>query len=134
MKYAYYMSVIGERLLQLRRERTGLEATVVARALGITPSALSQLERGSTKNPRPDTLLAASSVFDVSIVWLITGTGPRKHAEAETEAEAEALLLFRKLGASGQAAALAQLQWMATREGGGAPDDFDIPDPRKRLQ
>jgi transcriptional regulator with XRE-family HTH domain len=135
MKYAYVVSAIGERLLLLRRERDGLEAAAAARALKITPSALSQLERGTTKNPRPDTLLAASRFFDVSIFWLITGTGPRKHVEAETESEAQALELFRRLGAGGQAAALAHLEWMAARESPGKPDgDFDMPDPRKRLQ
>lgn len=133
MQHTQLVSVIGKRLLQLREERPGLQATEVARALKITPSALSQLERGTTKNPRPDNLLAAARFFDVSVAWLITGLGPRKHVEAETEAEAQALLAFRALGASGQAAALAQLEWMASRESqqtGGA----DVPlNPAKRF-
>ena len=58
MQHTQLVSVIGKRLLQLREERPGLQATEVARALKITPSALSQLERGTTKNPRPDNLLA----------------------------------------------------------------------------
>lgn len=127
------MSAIGERLLKLREERNGLQAVDVARALKITPSALSQLERGTTKNPRPENLLAAARFFDVSIAWLITGTGPRQHAEAATESEAQALLLFRKLGPSGQAAALAQLEWMAQREA--TPGGNNVPDfnPVKRF-
>lgn len=133
MNYASLVSQIGKRLLQLREERQGLQAAEVARALRITPSALSQLERGTTKNPRPENLLAAARFFNVSVAWLINGTGPRLHVEAETESEAQALLMFRKLSASGQGAALAQLEWMAGRDA--APGDSDaLPfNPNRRL-
>jgi len=134
MRHTWLVSAIGERLLKLRQERAGLEAAVVARAMKISPSALSQIERGTTKNPRPEVLLAASRFFEVSVAWLITGLGPRQHVEAETEAEAQALTLFRKLGAGGQAALLAHLEWMASRESGRPDDNDHAPDPRRRLQ
>jgi transcriptional regulator with XRE-family HTH domain len=135
MKYAYFVSEIGERLLKLRREREGLDAAQVARAIGITPSALSQWERGTVKNLRPENLLAAARYFQVSLPWLITGAGPRRTEEASTESEAEALRLFRKLSGAGQLAALAQLEWMTSREGGGSqPGDAAMPNPLRRFQ
>lgn len=134
MKYASLVSQIGERLLALRRERGGLEAATVARAIGVTASALSQWERGAVKNLRPENLLRAARFYAVSLPWLITGIGPRRIEEAETESEATALVLFRRLSASGQAAALAQLEWMAAREGGGGATDAATADPRLKLQ
>lgn len=133
MKYAQHMSDIGTRLLKLREERNGMPAVAVARAIGVTASALSQWETGTTKHIRPEHLLSAARFFDVSIEWLITGTGPRKSVEAETESEAKALLAFRKLSASGQAAALAQLDWMAERDKG-AEGSPDTPNRMRHLQ
>ena len=103
---------VGARLLMLRRERPGMSVAALAKAIGVTASALSQWETGATKYIRPQHLLAAAMAFEVSLVWLITGTGPRKTEEAQTETEAKALTAFRKLSAPGQDAALAHLQWM----------------------
>lgn len=134
MKYAHLVSQIGEKLLALRRER-GLDAVAVARAIGITPSALSQWERGAVKNLRPENLLKAARFFDVSLPWLITGVGPRRVEECATQDEVKVLELFRKLSASGQAAAMAQLQWMSSREGGVDDDRTSANgDPRLKLQ
>lgn len=133
MKYAHLVSHIGQRLRTLREERPGLSAVEAARAIGITPSALSQWERGQVKNLRPENLLNAAKYYKVTMSWLITGSGPRQMAEAETENEAKALLLFRKLSGSGQAAALAQLEWMAGRDGGGAADVDDRPNHNRFL-
>lgn len=132
MKHTSPMSQIGERLLALRLERDRLEAATVARALGITPSALSQWETGVVKNLRPENLLKAARFFDVSLPWLITGLGPRKVEEAQTESEADMLRAFRRLGASGQAVALSHVQWMASREGGGDAAG-DGPNPNRHL-
>jgi transcriptional regulator with XRE-family HTH domain len=133
MKHTYAMSSIGERLLALRLERDGLEATQVARAIGVTPSALSQWERGSVRNIRPDNLLGAARYFDVSLPWLITGTGPRRAEEAVTDEEIRALALFRRLSEQGQLAMLGQLEWMASREGKIDPLD-DAPTRLRHFQ
>jgi transcriptional regulator with XRE-family HTH domain len=132
MKHTYAMSSIGERLLALRRERAGLEAGQVARAIGITPSALSQWERGSVRNMRPDNLLSAARYFDVSLPWLITGAGPRKAEEAVTDEEIRALGLFRRLSEQGQLAMLGQLEWMTGREGKGG-EDAGMPNPLRHF-
>lgn len=134
MKYAHPVSHIGQRLRTLREERPGLSAVDAARAIGITPSALSQWETGLVKNLRPENLLNAAKFYKVTMAWLITGIGPRHMAEAETENEAKALLLFRKLSGSGQAAALAQLEWMASRDGGDSPSaSEELPNPNRFL-
>jgi transcriptional regulator with XRE-family HTH domain len=133
MKHTYAMSSIGERLFALRRERDGLEATQVARAIGVTPSALSQWERGSVRNIRPDNLLSAARYFDVSLPWLITGAGPRKAEEAVTDEEIRALALFRRLSEQGQLAMLGQLEWMTGREGKVDPPD-DAPTRLRHFQ
>lgn len=135
MQYAQIIvSDIGVRLKHLRAERPGLTAAEAARGMGITGSALSQWENGHVKNLRPDNLLAAARYYQVSIPWLISGKGPRALEEAQTEDEAKALNLFRKLGASGQMAALAQLEWMAGREGSGAEPVLPLPNPTRHLQ
>lgn len=135
MKYAQIIvSDIGTRLKLLREEQDGLKAAVAARGMGVTGSALSQWETGSVKNIRPGNLLAAARYYKVSIAWLISGKGPRSVEEAQTEDEAKALGLFRRLGASGQAAALAQLEWMAGRESGGPGSELPPLNPMRHLQ
>jgi transcriptional regulator with XRE-family HTH domain len=70
------MHTIGERI---RSERTRLKLTQlqVARAAGKTKAAISALERGASKNPRPETLVGAAECLGVTIAWLIQGTEPK---------------------------------------------------------
>src|SRR3954470_23041839 len=56
---------IGERLARLRAER-GIKVTALARAIGVSPSMISQIERGQSR-PSVSTLFALSQELDVPV-------------------------------------------------------------------
>ena len=128
------MSHLGDRIREVRTARGVLQADV-AKAAGVSASAVSQWERGNSKSLRPEHLLAVARHFDVSMSWLITGKPPQRLVSAETESEALLLQRFRKLTESGQLAALSHVEWMADRE---RPPGDDQPPARpvipKRVQ
>lgn len=61
---------IGARLRQLREDQKISQADM-AKAAGVSVSALSQIELGVTKNPRPDTLLGIARRLGRSMESLI---------------------------------------------------------------
>lgn len=67
--------MFGERL-KYARERAGLnQADLARKAGGLTGAAVSQLESGVSKGPRPENLAALARVLGVDIYWLATGEG-----------------------------------------------------------
>jgi len=109
------MSEIGERIHALRAAR-GESLAQLGAAVGLSASAVHQWEAGTTKALRPVNLFAVADHFDVSIRWLVTGSGARQVTETQTDFELQALRLFRKLTQDGQHAALSHLNWMAAQE------------------
>ena len=69
--------IFGERL-ELARKAAGLSQSALARAIGVTPSAISQIEAGGTKKPSSENLLPIADALDVNTQWLISGNGPMK--------------------------------------------------------
>jgi transcriptional regulator with XRE-family HTH domain len=63
---------VGDRIRR-QREAKGLDLAPVAKAAGITISALSQIETGVTKNPRPETLFRLADALDVEPRFLVFG-------------------------------------------------------------
>lgn len=76
------MSVLGERLRELRQQRKMTQFDV-ARYLGITDSAYGYYEQGR-REPSMDVLLKLSSLFGVTVDYLLGKTDdPHGHAPME---------------------------------------------------
>ena len=110
-----HMNEVGLRIAELRSEK-GQTLAAVAKAVGVTGAAVQQWESGSSKNIKLANLTRLAEHFGVSIKWLVSGEGPRQQKEAENAFESQALELFRQLGADGQHAALAHLNWMVATD------------------
>ncbi len=54
-----------------------INASGLAAAVGVTPSAVSQWLSAKTKNLRPEHLFSVADALGVEARWLATGTGPR---------------------------------------------------------
>lgn len=52
-----------------------MDQVSVAQRIGIEPPSLSQIETGSTKMPRPTTLMRLAEVLETNMQWLLTGAG-----------------------------------------------------------
>lgn len=78
------MSKIGERV-KYARMAIGWTQPELAKAAGITKQALSQIETGATKNPRPENLLNISDATGYELRWLISGKTPMTRKDAALE-------------------------------------------------
>lgn len=67
------MTEIGVRLKEARKE-LGLTQTDIAKRVGVNPSAINQIERGST-NPSLSTIESVSTAYKINADWLLTGRG-----------------------------------------------------------
>jgi transcriptional regulator with XRE-family HTH domain len=87
---------IGERLARLRGGR-GVKVSGLAREIGVSPSLISQIERGQSR-PSVSTLFAMAQALDVPVDAFFRDTPPegsaaaarRREAEAEADADARA--------------------------------------------
>lgn len=66
---------LGERL-KLAREMRGLSQVALAKAVGVSPQAISLIENGMSKGLRPENLVAAADALEIRVCWLATGIGP----------------------------------------------------------
>ena len=62
----------GERVRDLRKAR-GWSQPYLGRFVGISKSAISQIENGETTYPRPETLFELAKAFGVDPKWLMDG-------------------------------------------------------------
>lgn len=74
---------LAERLIKAREASGFTEPAVAAEKAGITPSALYQLENGTTKSLSGITAVKLGRVYSsYRIEWLIDGSGPATHGHA----------------------------------------------------
>jgi transcriptional regulator with XRE-family HTH domain len=125
------MNEVGLRIAELRSGK-GQTLAAVAKAVGVTGAAVQQWESGSSKNIKLANLTRLAEHFGVSIKWLVSGEGPRQQEQAETSFESQALALFRQLGADGQHAALAHLNWMVATDS--TPKQTSVSNPYPGLK
>lgn len=67
------MKELGARLKEARK-KLGITQTDIAKAIGVNPSAINQIER-STTNPSASTIESISTTYKISADWLLTGRG-----------------------------------------------------------
>lgn len=74
---------LADRLIHARVESGYPEPAAAAKAAGITPSALYQLEDGKTRSLSGSTAVALGRVYPrFRVEWLIDGSGPAEHTTA----------------------------------------------------
>ena len=69
------LPTFAERLVYAMDEK-GISPADLAKAVKVTPSAVSQWRSGQTKNLRPDNLFKVADILGVNARWLATGMGP----------------------------------------------------------
>jgi SOS-response transcriptional repressor LexA len=87
--------MIGQRIKQIRTA-LGIKQVELAKVLKMNPSAVSQIESGRT-NPSLETLSELGKIYNINLLWLITGTGEMFNTIAETESQSGAWDNFQKL-------------------------------------
>ena len=75
------MSTIGERVKEAR-VANGWNQPELAKITNISKQALSQIETGTTKNPKPENLLKIADATGYELRWLITGNGIKTSKDA----------------------------------------------------
>jgi transcriptional regulator with XRE-family HTH domain len=81
---------IGERVAQARDE-AGLSPSQLARRVGISRAAISQIENGSTKSPNAKNLQKIAEVTGVRSKWLLHGKGLMREMNTKSEIPTEDL-------------------------------------------
>lgn len=79
--------LLGERVREARAS-AGLSVSDLARAIGIRPQAITQIENGKTKSLKASTATGISRVTGYSVTWLTTGRG-KKLAREDRRQQAE---------------------------------------------
>ncbi len=82
MNEAAVEDMIGERI-RARRKELNLKQPELGKIVGISGAAISQLERGDSKNPSSENLLKLAKALKCSPEWLQTGRGSTTGASAE---------------------------------------------------
>lgn len=98
----------------------------LADACAIHSQSISDIERGATKNPRPEHLFKIADKLKVNPRWLVFGKGPSEPVTL-TAKESELLEVYRTLDATGRAQLLSYghgRQADSTR-----PPEGDLPTP-----
>lgn len=81
-KLAFMPMTLAERLIKAREASGFTEPAVAAEKAGITPSALYQLENGTTKSLAGTTAVKLGRVYsNFRVEWLIDGSGPPTHGQ-----------------------------------------------------
>ena len=86
--------MIRDRIKRLR-ERQALSVTGFAKKIGLSKSAVSQIESGETKEPKALHVHRIAAFFNVSTDWLITGIGSENRLRLSEE-ETNLIIAIRK--------------------------------------
>lgn len=97
---------IGNRIRSIRVAR-GLSQTKLARTIGVTQGALSQIELGLVTAIKAETLVRLATTLQTNPYWIQTGRGSPVLELVDDVDEAEAITMFRALSAANRGAWLA---------------------------
>ena len=94
-----YVSTIGSRIVEARRAAGFTTTSAFAEAMdtilkrwgyeGISRAAVAQWETGSTRNLRPENLIAVGEITGYSVAWIATGRGDKYHVDEVSPGAAE---------------------------------------------
>lgn len=73
-----YMKTLADRVIEAREDAGIEKPAALAKIIGVSPSAIYQIEIGKTKSLNPETLFKLSEALNVSAEWLRTGIGAKK--------------------------------------------------------
>lgn len=107
------MQTIGERVRALRIMR-GMKQATLAKAAGIKPPSLSQIETGRTKTLKASTILRIAAALDTNPSFLMSGTGSPEMADAPNPNDEEVMEVMRGMTAKQRAALLAVAHVLAS--------------------
>ncbi|MEO6688377.1 MAG: helix-turn-helix domain-containing protein [Dokdonella sp.] len=85
-------SVLADRI-RLARQRTGLSQAELAEHASVTPSAVAQWENPRGTQPGLTHLVRIAAAMNVTLDWLVTGSGSRPSKKASNLAESPAVVL-----------------------------------------
>lgn len=103
------MDTIGKRIRALREQRNWNQATL-AKAVGIRPPSLSQIDTGRTKTLKAATILRIAAALEANPDYLLTGTGSPNMSDASNPSDKELSNVISSLPDSKRATALAILR------------------------
>jgi transcriptional regulator with XRE-family HTH domain len=86
------MRSLGLRIQKLR-ENAKLSKGALARQIGVTRSAISQLELGLTNNPRPENLLGLATVFGMTVEDMVKGTAAESKVQQTQSGSSQVVVL-----------------------------------------
>jgi len=75
------MGTIGDRV-KIARLAMNWNQPDLAKETHISKQAISQIETGTTKNPKPENLLKIADATGFELRWLISGNGPQTSKDA----------------------------------------------------
>jgi transcriptional regulator with XRE-family HTH domain len=87
---------IGARVRWLREQKNMSQASL-ARALGIKPPSLSEIELNKTKSPSASTLLKIAAILDANPDWIINGRGTHTLQSSDSDVDAQMSMVFGQL-------------------------------------
>ncbi len=90
------MSLLEERIVEARRD-AGINASNLARSVGVTSAAVSRWEKGLVKNLRMEHLFSIARLLDVDPEWLATGSGHKKRHQDQKQRDVEDDASFERL-------------------------------------
>mgnify|MGYP003524969847 CR=1 FL=1 len=90
-----------------------MNQTQLATAIGVTPSAISQLERDISTTPSAQTLMELARVLRASPEWIQHGTGAMELEVGAQPEEGELLEAWRGLSAGQQRALISAMRALA---------------------
>lgn len=90
------MDGIGKRLKDCRNE-LGLNQAEFAKALGVTPGAISNLETGQSQTMSAHHVFAAAKILKVDPEWLATGKGDKLGEKPCLRSSLESQMLARQI-------------------------------------